>query len=47
MRSLRITNTAWEDLDAIARKNNLIQSESIELLINLLDGVQSLIGLDK
>lgn len=47
MRSLRITNTAWEDLDAIARENNLIQSESIEPLINLLDGVQSLIGLDK
>ncbi|HAG84596.1 MAG TPA: TetR/AcrR family transcriptional regulator, partial [Cyanobacteria bacterium UBA12227] len=32
LRSLRLTNTAWENLDAIAHKNNLNRSELIELL---------------
>ncbi|MEM7726947.1 MAG: TetR/AcrR family transcriptional regulator [Cyanobacteria bacterium P01_A01_bin.45] len=31
VRSLRLTNTAWENLDAIARKKNLTRSELIEL----------------
>ena len=30
LRSLRITDTAWENLDAIAQKNNLSRSELIE-----------------
>ena len=30
LRSLRITDTAWESLDAIAQKNNLSRSELIE-----------------
>ncbi len=32
VRSLRLTDTAWENLDAIAQKNNLTRSEFIELL---------------
>ena len=32
VRSLRLTDTAWKNLDAIARKNNLTRSELIELL---------------
>lgn len=32
VRSLRLTNTAWENLDAIAQNNNLSRSELIELL---------------
>ena len=30
LRSLRVTDTAWESLDAIAQKNNLSRSELIE-----------------
>lgn len=32
VRSLRLTETAWKNLDAIAQKNNLSRSELIELL---------------
>ncbi len=32
LRSLRLTDTAWENLDAIAQKNNLTRTELIELL---------------
>lgn len=32
VRSLRLTDTAWENLDAIAQKNNLTRSELVELL---------------
>lgn len=32
LRSLRLTDTAWENLDAIAKANNLTRSEIIELL---------------
>ncbi len=32
LRSIRITDTAWENLDAIAQKNNLTRTELIELL---------------
>ncbi|MBV6624530.1 MAG: TetR family transcriptional regulator [Rivularia sp. (in: Bacteria)] len=32
VRSLRLTNTAWENLDKIARENNLTRSELIERL---------------
>ena len=32
VRSLRLTDTAWENLDAIAQQNNLTRSEFIELL---------------
>ncbi|BAZ41832.1 TetR family transcriptional regulator protein [Calothrix sp. NIES-4101] len=31
LRSLRLTDTAWENLDAIAQKNNLTRTELIEL----------------
>jgi AcrR family transcriptional regulator len=32
LRSIRLTDTAWENLDAIAQKNNLTRTELIELL---------------
>jgi hypothetical protein len=32
LRSIRLTDTAWENLDAIAKANNLTRSEIIELL---------------
>lgn len=32
VRSLRLTDTAWDNLDAIAQNNNLTRSEFIELL---------------
>jgi AcrR family transcriptional regulator len=32
LRSLRLTDTAWENLDEIAQKNNLTRTELIELL---------------
>jgi AcrR family transcriptional regulator len=32
LRSLRLTDTAWENLDEIAQKNNLTRTEFIELL---------------
>ncbi len=32
VRSLRLTDTAWENLDLIAQQNNLTRSEFIELL---------------
>jgi AcrR family transcriptional regulator len=32
LRSLRLTDTAWENLDAIAQKHNLTRTELIELL---------------
>jgi AcrR family transcriptional regulator len=32
LRSIRLTDTAWENLDALAQQNNLSRSELIELL---------------
>lgn len=31
LRSIRLTDTAWEQLDAIAKQNNLTRSEAIEM----------------
>ena len=31
LRSIRLTDTAWEQLDAIAKQNNLTRSEAIEI----------------
>jgi hypothetical protein len=32
LRSVRLTDTAWDNLDAIAKRNNLTRTEAIELL---------------